>query len=170
MTQVDHICCQITENILSLPGFSAVKALSALKPDAHQKIFHLLNETVTEFEKRKPCVAVSVEIGKSVESLDRNLNFYPQEYISLVGMRNLFLYAPQIIDDLRDQQFVCGAQNYEPQKGLNQLKDCVGLIHVLDNEFEAENDAKALKTAQRMIVEFGKACGLKNSAPWAYKT
>lgn len=165
-TQIDSICGEISQKTFTDSSFSAVKAIAKIDHKMEQEILGLLNEVVTEFERRFP---VSRKIGyrQQVPAYFANVKEQSdsdRKYLSLVGIRNLLACGPSIIDDFRDQKYLGGEDNYAPMKGLKAFKYYTGNLVDLDTEIDAKSDHDALKMAEKMIVDFGITCGITTSS------
>jgi len=160
--QVDNICGQIAENIFINSSYSAVKAMKTLDQRTHQQTLSLLNEIVAEFERRH-WVSAKISYGNPVPKYFANVSSESNEdrkYLSLVGIRNLLMYGPQIIDDFSAQRFLGGKHHYGSYQGLNAFEFYTGNVVDLDTELDAKNDQDALAEAKQKIIHFGKRCGL----------
>jgi hypothetical protein len=163
--QIENICGQIAERIFVESSFSAVKALSAVKPHTQQQVLHLLNDITAEFERRYP-VSRKLKYGEQVPAYFANVaeqSQYDRQYLSLMGIRNLLQFGAQIVDDFRDTKFLGGEHNYAHKRGLQLFKWATGNMVDLDTEIEAPSDLDAIKQAEPMIIQFGKTCGLKKA-------
>lgn len=164
-TKIDEICGEISEKTFMEPSFSAVKAIGKIEPKIQKEVLGLLNEIVAEFEKRF-YVPLKIQYGDQVPSYFANVEeqgSHDRKYLSLVGIRNLLLCGPSIIDDFRDQKYLGGEHHYAPMKGLRAFKYYTGNLVDLDTEIDAENDVEAIKIAEKMIVNFGRTCGITES-------
>lgn len=165
-SQVENICNGITENIFINASFSAQKAFAALNPKTLEQTRDLLDELVEEFEGRYPSIQ-KIKYGYHVPEYFAQVKDLKQDeerkYLSLVGIRNMLKYGPGIIDDFRTTKFLGGAHHYNDGKGLKAFKFYTGTVIDLDTEIEAENDFQAIIEAKKMIVNFGKICGLKSN-------
>lgn len=164
--QVERVCSQITENIFADSTFSAQKAFSAIDQTTHQQIITLFNELVAEFEKSH-YIYQKIGFGDAVPPYFANVKNETEsqrKYLSLVGIRNMLKYGPNIVDDFRDKKFIGGEHHYGINKGLQAFKYYTGNAVDLDTEIDATNDQEALLIARERIVKFGKICGLKGMA------
>lgn len=161
--QIEEICAEISEKAFTDPTFSAVKALKGIDQKTRTEVLELLNEIITEFEKRH-IVSRIVRYGDHVPAYFANVieqSDHDRKYLSLVGIRNLLLVGASIIDDFRDTKFLGGEHHYGLNKGLKSFKLYTGNVVDLDTEIEAKSDDEAQKIAREMIVKFGQICGLK---------
>jgi hypothetical protein len=166
--QIDEICEQVLNNIFSDPEFSAQEAYAAINPKNKQQIIDVYDELVHEYERRNPTLPRKIRLGDPVPAYFANTNGQmtdeQKKYLSLVGIRSMFRYGPKIMDDLKDQLFIGGEHHYEHDKGLVAFKTYTGNTVDLDTELDPKkftSDAQAIRKARKLIVKFGKKCGLK---------
>lgn len=136
--------------------------------NTHDQILGLLNEIIVKYEQKYNVPRYwKKNYGDLIPSYFANdaggQTDVQRKYLSLLGIRNLLKFGPEIVDEFREKSFIGGVQHYDSHKGINKLKAFTGTLVDLDTEFDAKNDAEALKLAQAKIVQFGDKCGLKNS-------
>ena len=165
--QVDEICEQIMQNLFNNSSFSTQEAFNQLDRKAYNDIVNTFNELVLEAERRfEP--DEKIQIGTRVPEYFANVTSDHSEqvkkYLSLVGIRNLLVHGPRIIDDLRRKKFLGGEHNYQHDEGLKAFKLYTGNTVDLDTELNHEifkDDSAAIQKAKELIVNFGEACGLE---------
>jgi hypothetical protein len=166
-TEIEGLCTEVLNNIFSDRTFSTQKAFAAIDPKARQQIIDIYNELVYEFERRNPRLQ-KIKLGDPVPAYFANVKEQTNEqrkYLSLVGIRSMFRYGPEIVDDLGAKLFIGGEHHYEDNKGLKAFKTYTGNMVDLDTELDSKkftNDAQAIKKARELIVSFGEMCGLKS--------
>lgn len=173
--KIDKVCGEISEKIYNDSTYSAVVALEkVISPELKEEILNLLNEAVERFENEfNP--EIKFDCGTKVENYFANnqqsSTVDERKYYSLLGIRNLLLFGPEIFDDFRDTNFLGGKHHYDKSsqenphgKGLRKFHYYTGTVVDLDVEFLASNDQEAIKIAQREIVKFGKKCGIVKPA------
>jgi len=165
--EVDAICTAIAEKICIDPSYSAVKVFAALDPEISQEALKLLNEIVSKFEETHS-ISSQINYGDPVPTYFANIiaeSHDDRQYRSLVGIRNLLRYGPEIIDDFARKHFLGGKHHYEYGEGLQAFEYYTGNLVDMDTELKASNDRDALEEAKQHIVHFGEKYGLKARVP-----
>lgn len=161
--KVDSILKEVTEKIF-YPTFPIVTVFETI--NEKMDILDLFNELIKEFEMRHP-PHKKIKYGDQVPSyfanVDDDKSNDAKKYLSLVGIRNMLMMGPQIIDDLRKQLFLGGKHHYLPKEGLDAFSYYTGTTVDLDTVLKADNDKEAIKEAEKYIIDFGKACGLSGN-------
>lgn len=167
-TEINAFFDKVSNRIFSDYGFSAAVAFQKISQGTKDQILNLFDELIFEFERRNPSIP-KIAYGNHVPEYFANVkegNANQRKYYSLVGIRNLLKYGPQVIDDLSEKFFLGGEHNYSQQKGLNLLKHYTGIAVDLDIELppkKIKNDQEAIEEAKKLIVIFGKKFGMQGN-------
>ena len=178
---IEDQCALIAENAYNTNNhISAVEIMNQIDPEMERNILEALEDIVTQFENKnniphhlKKKLHQYVPPYFATQTTLSNEQEINRKYLSLVGIRNLFKAGPTIIDDFQKKLYLGGEHHYldrssdysryHPMEGLKLFKYYTGTVVDLDTELDCKNDVEAIAEARKIIIKFGKDCGVAHS-------
>lgn len=157
--RVDETFAHVDEIMFTDSQESLVEIFSNLKEE-RKEIKRLFEELLKEFYKKYP-IPNKLQIGNQVPFYYANTQSgettNDRRYWSLMGILNMLQYGPEIFQECRNQNFIGGIHHYGHNEGLKKLTSYSGTTVDLDTMLQAKNDKAAIKEAEKLIIDFGKA-------------